>query len=125
MRLVPLIAASLLAGAAFAQAAAGAPPAAAPASPPGIVVFDQPNFKGRSMTLAQPTPDLTALKFDNRVASLKISGNDWVLCEHRNYAGRCVRVQEKAADLNLLQLSGRVSSLYPVPAGAAAVAPLK
>lgn len=82
-----------------------------------VVVYDQPNFKGRALTLATATPDLAKHGFDKQVASLAIEGaGDWVLCERKNYAGRCVRVQGKAGDLSLLQMNGRVSSLYPVPA---------
>jgi hypothetical protein len=92
-------------------------PAAIPAN---IVIYEQENFKGRTLTLGTATPDLAPHGFDNKVASLTINGGgEWVLCENRNYAGRCVRVQDKADDLRVLQLWGRVSSLYPVPKAAA------
>lgn len=88
-----------------------------PAVGPAIVIYDQADFKGRTLTIKGATPDLGPLGFDNKVASLAVQGGgDWVLCENKNYAGRCVRVQGQAGDLSLLQLSGRVSSLYPVPA---------
>lgn len=109
-----------------AESRAAQPAAAATSSTPTVIVYDQPNFKGRSLTIAAATPDLAAHNFDNKVASLTIAGDgDWVLCEHKNYAGRCVRVQSQADNLNLLQLQGRVSSLYPVPATPAAPAPTK
>jgi hypothetical protein len=113
---------SALTTAAFA-AETTTPPAAPAAGPLTIVVYDQPNFKGRAATITQAVPDLSAAKFDDKVASLTISGaGDWVLCEHRNYGGRCARVQGQAESLGLLQLAGRVSSLYPVPATAAPAA---
>jgi len=113
--------------AASTMAAAFAADAPAPAAPdPGpltIVVYDQPNFKGRTMTFRQAVPDLAAVKFDDKVASLAITGaGDWVLCEHRNYGGRCARVQGKAQSLKLFDIVGRVSSLYPVPATSAPAA---
>ena len=81
-----------------------------------IVVYDQPEYMGRAITIDHAVPDLSALKFDNRVASLVIKGpGDWVLCENRNYTGRCARVQMQAVNLKLFQLNDRVSSLYPVP----------
>ena len=108
-------------------AAAESAPAPAPAAPtavdPGpltIVVYDQPNFKGRTMAFTQAVPDLAQQKFDDKVASLSITGpGDWVLCEHRNYGGRCARVQGRADNLKLFDIVGRVSSLYPVPAAPA------
>ena len=84
-----------------------------------ITVFDQPNFKGATLTFARSVPSLAALNFNDRIASLVIKGKrDWVLCENRNFMGRCVRVRAKANDLKVLQIAGRVSSLYPVPASA-------
>ena len=101
-------------------AAPVAPIAGTPTTATQIVVYDQPNFKGTALTFERSVPSLAALQFNDRVASLKISGTrDWVLCEHRNFMGRCVRVRAKANDLKLLQIAGRVSSLYPVPAAPA------
>jgi hypothetical protein len=119
-----IAAAAALSAAIAAHAAPPAPATPAAASTaPAVVVYEQENFKGRSLTITGATPDLTALQFDNRVASFTITGNgDWVLCENKNYTGRCIRVQGQAGDLSLLQLSGRVSSLYPVPATPAAAA---
>jgi hypothetical protein len=106
-----------------APATAVVPPAPAPV-PLQIVVFDQSDFKGRALTIDRPVPDLTALQFDNKVASLQIKGaGDWVLCENKNYTGRCARVQLAAGNLKLFQLNDRVSSLYPVPAPPPAPAP--
>jgi len=105
--------------------AASAAPVAAPVAPAPvtapvaleIVVYDKPDFKGTSIRIAKATPDLAALRFDNKVASLKILGaGDWVLCENKNYQGRCARVAMEAVNLKLQNLNDRVSSLYPVPA---------
>lgn len=105
--------------------AASAAPVAKPAAPAPvtapvpleIVVYDKPDFNGTSIRIAKATPDLAALKFDNKVASLKILGaGDWVLCENKNYQGRCARVAMEAVNLKLQNLNDRVSSLYPVPA---------
>lgn len=107
----------MTAGALLLAVASAAESRASTAASATVVVYDQINFKGRTLTIAKATPDLAAHGFDNKVASLSIEGgSDWVLCEHKNYGGRCVRVQGKAGDLSLLQLNGRVSSLYPVPA---------
>ncbi|NOT40594.1 MAG: beta/gamma crystallin family protein [Alphaproteobacteria bacterium] len=108
-----------------ANAAPAAPPA--PVAPPvpvplSITVFDQENFKGRSVKISAATPNLAMLQFEDKVASFEVAGaGDWVLCENRNYGGRCARVQTKGADLRIIQLFARVSSLYPVPAVAPAV----
>lgn len=118
--------ASVIAVAAFPAMAAPTPAPATPAAPATpvpaseplqIVVFDQNDFKGHTLTIDRAVPDLNALHFDNKIASLQIKGaGDWVLCENKNYTGRCARVQLAAGNLKLFQLNDRVSSLYPVPA---------
>ncbi|MFN9544558.1 MAG: beta/gamma crystallin-related protein [Alphaproteobacteria bacterium] len=107
-----------------APAALAAPPAPAAPVPLEIVVYDKPEFQGNAILIGKPVPDLSVLKFDNKVASLKIFGaGDWVLCENRNYQGRCARVAMEAVNLKLQNLNDRVSSLYPVPAPAAPPVP--
>jgi hypothetical protein len=112
-----------------AHASAGPTTPATPAAPVvpvplTIVIYDQDNFKGRSIKLAAATPNLAAHQFEDKVASFEVQGaGDWVLCVDRNYKGNCVRVQAKAGDLRILQLYGRVSSLYPVPAPTPPAAP--
>ncbi|MBU6155873.1 MAG: hypothetical protein KJS87_02995 [Alphaproteobacteria bacterium] len=120
------LAAAFILAAPAAIAAPAAPATAAPAAPVPleIVIYDKPEFQGNAIRIAKPVPDLAVLKFDNKVASLKIFGaGDWVLCENRNYQGRCARVAMEAVNLKLQNLNDRVSSLYPVPAPAAPPAP--
>jgi hypothetical protein len=98
--------------------AMAAVPAGPPKPPPPttIVVFEKPNFKGRSMTFDQRVASMAAVQFNDLTASVQIKGRDWVLCEHRNFMGKCVRVRGKERDLKRLKINGQVSSIYPVPA---------
>lgn len=109
----------LIAGALIAVAAGAAVAATPPAPPPvpTITVFDQPNFKGRSMTFDRPVPSLAKLNFNDVIISVQVKGGrDWVLCEHRNFMGKCVRIVAKEKNLKRLKIDGQVSSLYHVPA---------
>ena len=100
------------------QVPIAAPPPPAPV-PLSITLYDQENFKGRTLKLTTATANLGPLQFEDKVASFEVLGaGDWVLCADRNYKGVCVRVSAKAGDLRIIQLFGRVSSLYPVPAPA-------
>ena len=85
-------------------------------TPTVIKVFDQPNYKGRTLTFNSSVPSLAKLQFNDVIASVQIDGKrDWVLCEHRNFMGKCVRIHAKEKDLKRLKINGQVSSLYPVP----------
>lgn len=98
----------------YPAAAAVAPPP--PPPPTMITVFDQPNYRGRTMEFNAAVPSLAKLNFNDVISSVRIKGTrDWVLCEHRNFMGKCVRVRAKEKDLKRLKINGQVSSLYPVP----------
>ena len=89
-----------------------------------IVVFDQPNFKGRSLSFDRSVPSLAKVQFNDVIASVQIKGTrDWVLCEHRNFMGKCVRIHAKEKNLKRLKIDGQVSSLYPVQVQPAPVRP--
>jgi hypothetical protein len=114
------IAAATLAGLGFVASALASPaPYFAATQAPtvtSIVVFDQPNFKGRSLSFDRSVPSLAKLNFNDVIASVQIKGTrDWVLCEHRNFMGKCVRIRAKEKNLKRLKIDGQVSSLYPVP----------
>jgi hypothetical protein len=118
MKTFAVAAAVVVASAAVAVAQPYYPVAAtmAPPPPPVITVFDQPNFKGRTLVFNNSVPSLAKLNFNDVIASVQINGKrDWVLCEHRNFMGKCVRVHMKEKDLKRLKINGQVSSLYPVP----------
>ena len=128
MRAVLMFAsATVLAVSAIAAPAAVPAKPATPAAPPvplTIKLYDQENYKGRSVVVSAATPNLAVLQFEDKVASFEVQGaGDWVLCADRGYKGMCARVQAKATDLRVLQLFGRVSSLYPVPAPVQPVTP--
>jgi hypothetical protein len=114
------VAAAVVVVAASAAVAVAQPyyPAAATVAPPPptvITVFDQPNFKGRTLVFDRSVPSLAKLNFNDVIASVQIKGTrDWVLCEHRNFMGKCVRIRAKEKDLKRLKINGQVSSLYPV-----------
>ena len=89
-----------------------------------IIVFDQPNFKGRSLSFDRSVPSLAKVQFNDVIASVQIKGTrDWVLCEHRNFMGKCVRIHAKEKNLKRLKIDGQVSSLYPVQVQPAPVRP--
>lgn len=118
MKKFAVAAAVVLTSAAVAVAQPYYPIAATVAPPPptAIAVFDQPNFKGRTLVFDRSVPSLAKLNFNDVIASVQIKGTrDWVLCEHRNFMGKCVRIRAKEKDLKRLKINGQVSSLYPVP----------
>lgn len=75
-----------------------------------IVLFDQPNYRGRPSNFKGAVPNL-----DRRVQSVTIGRGVWELCERPNYRGRCIILDNSVPDLRGQNLRGRVASLRPVP----------
>jgi len=86
--------AAALVGVASAQPAGGGPRA---------VLFDAPNFQGRSITIVEGAPDLSRWGFAARAMSARFEG-DWTVCEAPDLDGRCANVSGDVADLAQLGL---------------------
>lgn len=75
-----------------------------------IVLFGQPNYRGRPSNYTGPVPNIS-----RRVQSVTIGRGVWELCERTNYRGRCIILNNSVPDLRVHELRGRVASLRPVP----------
>jgi hypothetical protein len=74
------------------------------------VLFDQPNFQGRSITIAQGSADLTAQGFAGMAMSGHFDG-PWTICADPAFRGHCETVSGDMTDLSQVGLSRRVDSL--------------
>lgn len=85
-----------------------------PPSGPGprarLVLYDHPNFQGRSITIDRDTANLVF--FNDAAGSIQVIGR-WEICDGRSFTGRCVRVDSDVRDLARLGLNNRVSSARP------------
>ncbi|MBI3149023.1 MAG: beta/gamma crystallin family protein [Betaproteobacteria bacterium] len=54
-----------------------------------IVLFQYPDFMGRSISLQGYTPDLENLRFNDRAASILVRSGDWEVCTDANFRGSC------------------------------------
>lgn len=74
-----------------------------------MVLYEQPGFRGKRLTLVRDWPDFAPRRFDNLASSLRVEGV-WELCDGANYTGRCVRVSGTTGDLASLGMADQVSS---------------
>lgn len=75
-----------------------------------LVLYDHPNFQGRTLTVERDTPSLVF--FNDAAGSVQVIGR-WELCDGRNFTGHCVRTDSDVRDLARLGLNNRVSSVRP------------
>jgi hypothetical protein len=74
------------------------------------ILYEQPGFRGRSVTVTRESSNLTDLGFNDRARSIRIRGT-WQLCSDWKFSGQCVSVQGDQDDLSRLGLPGNLTSL--------------
>jgi hypothetical protein len=52
-----------------------------------IILFENSNFSGKSLTLTGSEPNLESKNFNDKVSSMIVRGGVWDLYEHINYSG--------------------------------------
>jgi Beta/Gamma crystallin len=98
-------------------AAMSLPPVGALAQPQpqiggvGLTIFADRNFRGRSATLRDDTPDLRTIGMNNAASSLRVGTLErWEVCEQAHYRGRCVVMSGAEADLRRTGWNRLISS---------------
>jgi hypothetical protein len=88
--------------------------------PPGhrgaITIYDRFGFRGRSLRVDGPMPNLSGTRFNDRVASVQLGRRTgpWLVCADANYRGRCVTVDSDVRDVDRIGMLSRISSLRPL-----------
>src|SRR5262245_20744927 len=81
----------------------------------GITVYEDPDFRGDSVTLRNAVPDLRAHGLNDRISSLEVDGNQaWEVCRDINFAGGCRVFQGSIDDLRSEGWNDRISSMRAV-----------
>lgn len=78
---------------------------------PSIVLYDEPNFLGRSIRVEGIVDSLE--RFNDRARSMIVYSGEWELCQHDRFRGDCMVFRE-GQHAHLGPLSGDVSSLRPL-----------
>ena len=81
----------------------------------GITVYEDPDFRGDSVTFRNEVPDLRQQGLNDRISSLDIDGNQaWEVCRDVNFEGGCRVFQGPVEDLRSLGWNDRISSMRAV-----------
>jgi hypothetical protein len=91
----------------------------------GITVFQDRNFRGRTLTFQRDIPDLRSYSMDRRISSLRIGpGEQWEVCASPNFRGGCVVVSGEESDLRRNGWNDRIASVRRVGGGAGPTPPV-
>jgi hypothetical protein len=89
----------------------------------GVVLYDEPFFRGRSVTIKDPTENLRFQSFHDRAESVRVLGGRWELCAEPRFR-RCQTVDRDVAHLSSLGLNKKLSSVRPAgPGGGGGIYP--
>jgi hypothetical protein len=79
-----------------------------------IVVFEDINFRGHSLRIDGPVPDLRRFRFNDEISSIRVFEGAWEICEDINFQGRCVVIDRDVIDMRRLGMNDVISSIRPV-----------
>jgi len=79
-----------------------------------IILYEQPGFQGRRMTLRGTTSDLDRTQFNDRAESVVVRDGVWEVCTDARFGGRCVRLQPGEYPNLQGDLNHRISSAREV-----------
>jgi hypothetical protein len=81
----------------------------------GVTVFEDPGFRGRSVTLRNEIADMRELGLNDRISSLEVSGNQaWEVCRDINFQGGCRVFNGTVEDLRREGWNDRISSMRAI-----------
>ena len=81
----------------------------------GITVYEDPDFRGDSVTLRNDVPDLRQEGLNDRISSLEVDGNQaWEVCRDINFGGGCRVFQGSIENLRSEGWNDRISSMRAV-----------
>ena len=85
--------------------------AAAPAAG-RIVFYEGENLSGRSYAAQEDIANFAQTGFNDRISSIEVSGEPWLVCRDSAFAGPCVVLREgKYPSLAAMGLNNRISSM--------------
>lgn len=80
---------------------------------PAVVLYDGPDFSGRSVRIQGDTPSLYRRGFDDQASSMLIREGIWEVCTSEGYDGMC-RTFEPGEYADLRRFDNRIASLRRV-----------
>lgn len=78
----------------------------------GIVLYDEPLFRGRSVSVKDSVENLRSVRFHDRAESVRVVSGAWELCTEPRFR-KCQTVSRDVAHLSTLGLNKKLSSVRP------------
>ena len=79
--------------------------------PVGLIVFENPDYKGSSLQIRGSVPDMYGSGLDEMITAVRVISGRWELCSAPNFGGDCKVVTADTPNLKIYNLNDRVSSI--------------
>lgn len=79
--------------------------------PVGLIVFENPDYKGSSLQIRGSVPDMYGSGLDEQITSVRVVAGRWELCSAPNFGGDCKVITADTPQLKVYNLNDRVSSI--------------
>lgn len=80
----------------------GLGPAVTSAAAQEIILYDQPNYQGESLSVDRYIRNLSRVGFNDRVGSIRVVSGTWRVCQHTDLEGMCLTIDADTASLGRL-----------------------
>ncbi len=78
-----------------------------------IVLFADPNFRGKALPVDGAIPHLNPLRFNDKVSSIALKGGTWEVCIDPNFRGRCEVITGSVDNTSYYRLNDNITSIRP------------
>ncbi len=82
----------------------------------GLVLFQHPGFKGRSVEIRGPVYSLSRerIGLNDEVSSIAVLGGTWEVCADPSFTGRCRIIRGDEVKLSYIRMDDNITSIRPV-----------
>jgi hypothetical protein len=79
---------------------------------PTLMLFAEPNFRGRSYSTQREVRNLTDVGFNDMASSIRVSGGRWQVCTDKDFRGQCLIITRDTGEL-ATNFMRQISSIRP------------
>lgn len=79
--------------------------------PTGLIVYENPDYRGMRLEVADTIPDLAYSGLDDQITSVRVLRGSWQLCTGRDFTGQCWTLDADNPNLKALGANDKISSI--------------
>lgn len=83
--------------------------------PVGLIVYENPDYRGMRLEISSSVPDLTGSGLDDQITSVRVVSGTWQLCAGTDFNGQCWTVSADNPNLKAIGGNDKVSSIRRLP----------